>query len=63
MQKQLNAKQQELVARLKSIDAAWIEGPSHNGDIFRQLEDLYRLFSYYSRWESQIQERIVQIAI
>ena len=27
------------------------------------LEELYRLFGYFNRWNSQIQERIVQLTL
>jgi len=66
LQQQLNARQQDLISRLQSIDARWTQSreaaPIPELD-FRQLEDLHRLFSYYTRWESQVQERIVQLAL
>jgi DnaJ-domain-containing protein 1 len=67
LQQQLNARQNELINQLKSIDAAWTEYRQSSAAIpapeLRRLEELYRLFSYYTRWESQVQERIVQLAL
>jgi DnaJ-domain-containing protein 1 len=64
---QLNARQQELVAELQAIDARWVGAgkadPVSRATMLRRLEQLYRLFSYYARWEEQIQERIVQLAL
>jgi len=68
LQHQLNARQEELAAQLKSADAEWLQhqksGATRQGpEILGRLEELYRLFSYYTRWESQVQERIVQLAL
>jgi DnaJ-domain-containing protein 1 len=67
LQQQLSSRQQELVTELKTIDARWTEPDKSNVTThiteLKRLEELYRLFSYYTRWESQIQERIVQIAL
>jgi DnaJ-domain-containing protein 1 len=67
LQQQLNLRQQELITELKSIDSGWTElgksnAMTHAAEL-KRLEELYRLFSYYTRWESQIQERVVQIAL
>jgi DnaJ-domain-containing protein 1 len=67
LQQQLNSRQQDLLSELKEIDAHWLErensGPMARQAMLGRLEELYRLFSYYSRWESQIQERTVQLSI
>ena len=62
LQKNLNARLAELETQLKSIDANWPAHPSNRTATMGRLESLYRLFSYYARWGSQIQERIVQLA-
>jgi hypothetical protein len=31
-------------------------------EILPKLEELYRLFGYFNRWNSQIQERVVQLS-
>ena len=32
-------------------------------DLLNRLEELYRLFGYFNRWNGQIQERIVQLSL
>jgi DnaJ-domain-containing protein 1 len=67
LQRQLNERQQELLAELKAIDARWAEvaksDPLARATMLRRLEELYRLFSYFSRWETQLQEKIVQLSL
>jgi len=67
LQRQLNLRQQELITELKTINAGWTDPGKANAMThatgLKRLEELYRLFSYYTRWESQIQERVVQIAL
>jgi DnaJ-domain-containing protein 1 len=67
LQHQLNSRQKELVAELQAIDARWAgpgkPDPVSRATMLRRLEQLYRLFSYFARWEEQIQERIVQLAM
>src|SRR5204863_5234559 len=67
LQRQLNARQQDLVRQLKAIDSAWMaigtsEAAARSSHL-PELENLYRLFSYYSRWESQVQERVFQLSV
>ena len=65
IQQQLNSKQQELVAELEAIDAEWVPQQAdapERVNLLKRLEELYRLFGYYSKWENQIQERIVQLS-
>ena len=66
LQQQLGLRQQELAAELTRIDELWVEkekADSRRGDMLRQMEELYRLFSYYGKWETQLQERIVQLSL
>ena len=30
---------------------------------WRKIEELYRLFGYFNRWQRQIQERVVQLSL
>ncbi len=49
---------------LKSLDAQWIlAGAASRKEILPKLEELYRLFGYFNRWNSQIQERVVQLSL
>ncbi len=67
LQKNLNQKQEELLTELQAIDARWMErakaDPVERATMLRRVEQLHRLFSYYGRWEAQVQEKIVQLAI
>ena len=63
LQTTVNTRLAELETQLKTIDAVWAAAdPSNRTATLERLEDLYRLNSYYARWGSQIQERIVQLA-
>lgn len=48
---------------LKSLDEAWRNAGADRAELLLRLEELYRLFSYLSRWNRQIQERIVQLSL
>ncbi len=67
LRQQLNARQREWLAELQAIDARWIEqgrsDPLARATMLRRLEELSRLFSYFARWDDQIQERIVQLSL
>ncbi|HLH55482.1 MAG TPA: DnaJ domain-containing protein [Verrucomicrobiae bacterium] len=67
LQKKLTERRQELLTELQAIDARWMDQARTDAvaraTMLRRLEQLYRLFSYYSRWEEQAQERIVQLAL
>jgi curved DNA-binding protein CbpA len=64
-QTRLAGQYDRLVEELKSLDALWTS-PSQTGErtaLLNRLEELYRLFGYFNRWSSQIQERIVQLSL
>ena len=64
LQQKLTALRGQLMDRLKSLDEKW--GSADAGlrrEILPQLEELYRLFGYFNRWNSQIQERVVQLSL
>ena len=60
LQKKLSALHEQLASQLKSTDANW--ATSARTDLLAQLEELYRLFSYFNRWSSQLQERVVRLS-
>jgi len=63
LQRKLNDLRENLTAELKSLDAQWISADAAaRRDILPKLEELYRLFGYFNRWNSQIQERVVQLS-
>jgi hypothetical protein len=63
LQRKLNELREKLADELKSLDAQWIsaDADSHK-EILPKLEELYRLFGYFNRWNGQIQERVVQLS-
>lgn len=64
LQKKLGGLQEQLLAKLRSLDSQWIEGDSKAREsLLNELEELYRLFGYFNRWNRQIQERIVQLTL
>jgi hypothetical protein len=63
LQKKLNELREKLTDELKSLDARWISADlASRREILPKLEELYRLFGYFNRWNSQIQERVVQLS-
>jgi hypothetical protein len=61
LQKKLNELRDPLLDELKSLDAKWISaGAVSRREILPKLEELYRLFAYFNRWNSQIQERVIR---
>jgi DnaJ-domain-containing protein 1 len=64
IQKKLAVLHDQLLAGLKSLDSEWTTGDSAaRHALLDHLEKLYRLFSYFNRWNAQIQERIVQLTL
>ena len=61
MRQRVSALNDQLIEKLKLIDSAWQSGEPHAA-LLPQLEELYRLFSYFSRWNAQLQERAVRLS-
>jgi DnaJ-domain-containing protein 1 len=63
LQRKLNELREKLMEELKLLDAKWISADANSRqEIFPRLEELYRLFGYFNRWNGQIQERVVQLS-
>ena len=63
LQRKLNELREQLTGELKSLDAQWISADAAaRREILPKLEELYRLFGYFNRWNNQIQERVVQLS-
>ncbi len=55
---------EKLTGELKSLDEKWIENNLETrGELLKKLEEFYRLFGYFNRWNKQIQERVVQLTL
>jgi hypothetical protein len=64
LQQELSGVQGQLLAELKALDARWVNVAAEaRQKILPNLEELYRLFGYFNRWNKQIHERLVQLAI
>jgi len=64
IQRKLNELREKLTGELKSLDEKWIKNDLETrGDLLKKLEELYRLFGYFNRWNNQIQERVVQLTL
>ena len=50
----------QLLDELKAIDANW--DISARPEALARLEELYRLFSYFNRWNRQLQERSTRLS-
>ncbi len=61
LQYKLTKLREALADKLKSLDAQWPD-TTKRAEILASLEELYRVFSYFNRWNSQITERIVQLS-
>ncbi len=64
LQKKLNGLRGQLTDELKSLDEKWMEDNLETrGVLLEKMEELYRLFGYFNRWNNQIQERAVQLSL
>ena len=63
LQGKLNELRARLTEELRSLDAQWnlVDAVSRR-EILPKVEELYRLLSYFNRWNTQIQERVVQLS-
>jgi curved DNA-binding protein CbpA len=62
LQKKLNDLREKFLGELKLLDEKWIADENSRREILPKLEELYRLFSYFNRWNNQVQERVVQLS-
>jgi curved DNA-binding protein CbpA len=63
LQRTLNELREKLTRELKSLDVQWMSGDAGSRkEILPKLEELYRLFGYFNRWNGQIQERVVRLS-
>lgn len=61
LQQKLNGLHAQLMDRLKTLDDAWSAHSDRRKEILPKIEELYRLFAYFNRWNRQIQERVAQL--
>jgi curved DNA-binding protein CbpA len=64
LQKKLDGLRGLLTDELKSLDEKWIaDNLETRGGLLGKMEELYRLFGYFNRWNGQIRERAVQLSL
>jgi curved DNA-binding protein CbpA len=61
LRQRVNAFTEHLNEELRQIDTVWMSG-GPRAELLARLEEVYRLFSYFSRWTGQIGERIVRLS-
>jgi DnaJ-domain-containing protein 1 len=62
LRQRVNSLEDQLTGELQRIDAAWQADAAGRKALLPRLEELYRLFSYFARWNAQIQERVVRLS-
>lgn len=65
LQRKIVAQLGKLAEELKSLDAVWVAHAqaTERKNLLDRLEELYCSFGYFNRWNSQVQERIVQLSL
>ena len=66
MQGRVGERHEKLIRELQDLDAEWNETQGNTAaraPLLRRLEEIHRLLSFYTRWNSQIQEAIVQLML
>lgn len=64
-QQKLNELRGELDERLKVLDAAWLTAsptPEAKTASLARLEELYRFYGYFNRWQNQLSERVARLS-
>jgi len=61
IQQRINSERDKVLAEIRIVDSSW-EQTCERDAMLAKLEDLYRLLSYFNRWNGQLQERIVQLS-
>lgn len=65
MRVKLEDRRVSLMNELRELDDAWLEAGGSRPEqmaLLDRLEHVYRLLGFYSRWSSQLQERILQLS-
>jgi len=60
MRQRVNALNDQLIEGLKLVGSAW-QSAEERAALLQKLEELYRLLSYFARWNAQLQERAVRL--
>ena len=61
-QGKVNERHNAIIAQLQSLDSKWMANTAVRSELLPQLEEVWRLLGFFTRWSSQLQERLAQIA-
>jgi len=62
LQKQTATRLEKLLHEVQEQDAAWDSASlAERRDRLTRLEEVYRLLSYFTRWQGQLQERFIRL--
>jgi DnaJ-domain-containing protein 1 len=64
-QKKLGEMREQLNTRLESLDHQWARDGADDAKkpaILARLEELYRFYGYFNRWQNQLQERVARLS-
>jgi curved DNA-binding protein CbpA len=62
LQRRVNSLNERVNEELTRVDTEWESQVETRRSLFPRVEELHRLFSYFARWNGQIQERIVRLS-
>ena len=62
LRQRVNSLNDQLANELREIDATWQSNTAPRSTLLQRLEELYRLFSYFARWTSQLQDRVLRLS-
>jgi DnaJ-domain-containing protein 1 len=66
VQMRLTDRKAGVLQELQALDAEWVRSendPVQRGALLRKVERIHQRVSFYSRWNAQVQETIVQLTI
>jgi len=61
IRQRVSAERERLLEEVRKIDARWNDCSDRKAHV-QKIEELYRLLSYFTRWEEQLRERVVRLA-
>jgi curved DNA-binding protein CbpA len=62
LQQRFHGSVEALLGELKGIDLRWSDSSAERAQLLPRLREIAELLSYFSRWNAQLQERIVQLS-
>lgn len=62
-QQALKERQDRLLARLEELDATWAAAPGSRAGLLPELESICRRLGFFSRWNGQLQERLLRLML